>query len=222
EPPQPVASTYKLGSKEDFVRYLHAADIKLVRGAYLKKLLSEGRVWPRRQEAEDEADALYRPELTEDFKFVGVSHAWESMEHPDPCGFQLRQIVDHARRHHRYFFDECFFFIDYMSLYQYKRNDQGQEEAFRHAMKAMHLFYANSSSDFCSVWRVERLTPASCWRRELKAGRTVPVYDEVVGAVVEKQLSQLTRNTTPYSCRGWCCAEVEWSRPIPKQQFETF
>lgn len=196
----------------------------LVRPEYLVQLHREERVWPRRPEAEREPGALCRPAEGEYFRFIGISHAWESREHPDPCGFQLAQIVRRIQwqqEHEFNFFDDrwwgvypVFFFIDFLSLYQYKCDQPGQEEAFRHAMTAMHLCYANSDSEFClGVWRIERLTPPRCLRRQIKQGRTLSVYREGTGRVEEVGIADLVHNATPYAERGWCCAEVEWSKP---------
>ena len=238
----------------------------LVRPEYLVQLHREERVWPRRPEAEREPGALCRPAEGEYFRFIGISHAWESREHPDPCGFQLAQIVRRIQwqqEHEFNFFDDrwwgvypVFFFIDFLSLYQYKcdqpgqEDDEekvslfrtasimyvgclrkhvvpyrfssrpssivpgGQEEAFRHAMTAMHLCYANSDSEFClGVWRIERLTPPRCLRRQIKQGRTLSVYREGTGRVEEVGIADLVHNATPYAERGWFCAEVEWSKP---------
>ena len=89
-------------------------------------------MWPRRQEAENEPDALYRPKQGEDVEFIGVSHAWECMEHPDPCGFQLAQLVDSMPD----FDSPELFFIDYMCLYQFKRSEQGRS----HVLCAVRVF----------------------------------------------------------------------------------
>ena len=32
--------------------------------------------------------ALYKPGPDDEFSFIGISHCWESREHPDPFGYQ--------------------------------------------------------------------------------------------------------------------------------------
>ena len=91
-------------------------------------------------------------------RIVSVSHAWEAMQHPDPWGFQLRELcdfllaarTDDAKEH------EIWVFVDFCSLYQYKRTP-GQQESFRHAMGHMHCLYAHAG--ISEVVRLERLTP---------------------------------------------------------------
>ncbi|CAE7494895.1 NLRP5 [Symbiodinium sp. CCMP2592] len=219
---------YSLYSFEDFRRYIIEADIKLVRPQYLRELLAQGRIFPRRQEAEKEPGALFKPTEEDNFRVVTISHSWESMEHPDPCGFQLKQIVrridlDMALQpifrtfHIDFSRTDVFFFIDFVCLYQYKREDQGQDESFRRAMTAMHLFYANANSGEqfrLQVWRIERLTPRRTWWWQSWKGCKVRVFHALSGGIAEVPLQDVLRNTTPYCRRGWCAAEVEWSQPV--------
>ena len=123
---------YQLYSFRDFRRFLIEADIKLVRPEFLRQLHQAGEVWPRCQEAELLPRALYMPREDEDFATCSVSHCWEAREHPDPCGFQLAQIVLHMDREEDFCGDVCsktgrrvYFFIDFLSLYQYKRSSPG-------------------------------------------------------------------------------------------------
>ena len=52
------------------------------------------------------------------------------------------------------------FFIDYLSLFQYRRGHSNEEESFRRSMQDMHLLYANSGASFCyQVWSITSLTP---------------------------------------------------------------
>ncbi|CAK9050365.1 unnamed protein product [Durusdinium trenchii] len=129
-----------------------------------------------------------------------------------------------------------YFFIDYMSLPQFKRSAE-EQKSFQRAMKHMHLFYAawsaNSGATFCkSVWRLGKLTPPSVKRRQICQGRTIPVYIVAEGKVVEVPLKRLKRsvdgkcgpscddhcrnlhaNDIVYLGRGWCRAEYEWAKP---------
>ncbi|CAK9038104.1 unnamed protein product [Durusdinium trenchii] len=228
---------YQLNSFEAFRRYCVNANIALVRPEFLEQLCQEGRVWPRRQEAEEIPGALYKPGPDDKFSFIGISHCWESREHPDPFGYQLKTIVD-AWHYWReadpglYGDDSTYFFIDYMSLPQFKRSAE-EQTCFQRAMKNMHLFYANSSAIFCkSVWRLEDLTPAGVKRQQIRQRRTIPVYILAEGKVVEVPLKRLKRsvggkcssscdescrnlhaNDIVYLGRGWCRAEYEWAKP---------
>ena len=77
-----------------------------------------------------------------------VSHVWESREHADPHGYQLRKLAEVVDMNSWYFYD-------YMSLYQYKRNMASQERSFRRAMANMHVLYAHEHT---STLRIETLT----------------------------------------------------------------
>ena len=137
ELPPGTVPHYRLHSFEDFRRYIIDADIKLVRPQYLRELLQQGRIFPRRQEAEAEPGALFKPTENDNFRVVTISHSWESMEHPDPCGFQLKQIVRRIDLdielepifklgHIDFSRTDVFFFIDFVCLYQYKRENPGR------------------------------------------------------------------------------------------------
>ena len=65
-----------------------------------------------------------------------VSHVWESREHADPHGYQLRKLAEVVEA-------DAWYFYDYMSLYQFKRNVASQEKSFRRAMANMHVLYAH-------------------------------------------------------------------------------
>ncbi|CAK9108911.1 unnamed protein product [Durusdinium trenchii] len=80
--------------QQAFRRYCINANIALVRPEFLEELCNDERVWPHRQEAEAIPGALYKPRPDEKFFFIGISHCWESREHPDPFGFQLRTVVE--------------------------------------------------------------------------------------------------------------------------------
>ena len=41
--------------------------------------------------------ALYKPGPDDEFSFIGISHCWESREHPDPFGYQpLERVKIHG------------------------------------------------------------------------------------------------------------------------------
>ncbi|CAJ1362797.1 unnamed protein product [Effrenium voratum] len=175
------------------------ADIKLVQPEFLRKLHAQGRVWPRRQEAELEEGALYTPRATDDFKLEQLVRTMDCFAAFDLDGF---------------FVDNAAFFIDYISLYQYPRSPGHQEDSFRAAMRAMHLCYANSGSGFSTyVWRIEKLTPQSVRARHVKEGKMVTVFSAAEGSVTGRGLESLQANTVAYQERGWCRAELEWSKP---------
>ncbi|CAK9050369.1 unnamed protein product [Durusdinium trenchii] len=228
---------YELNSFEAFRRYCINANIALVRPEFLEELCQEGRVWPRRQEAEHIPGALYKPGPDDEFSFIGISHCWEAREHPDPFGYQLKTIVGAWHYWQEvdpevYRDDNTYFFIDYMSLPQFKRSAE-EHTCFQCAMRHMHLFYANSGAIFCkSVWRLEKLTPPGVKRLQILRGRTIPVYILAEGKVVEVSLKRLKRsiggkcssscddncrnlhaNDIVYLGRGWCRAEYEWAKP---------
>ncbi|CAK9023504.1 unnamed protein product, partial [Durusdinium trenchii] len=137
-------SKYDLQDPQQLIQFLLDANIALVRLEYLQELVAAGRKFLRRQEAEGEFTAAGLPALVQASElqkleidplgnmslFVkdpsprrvtvvieSISHAWESMEHPDPHGFQLDQIIQRcptitSTR-------SVWLFYDFMSLYQY-------------------------------------------------------------------------------------------------------
>ena len=109
-----------LQDPEHLKNFLIEANIRLVRWEYLVKLGEDCRVWPRRQEAEleefeaegEKRSALVTLEEVRGRKLgadvlgcppagaviVSVSHTWESQQHPDPWGWQLRSLLRHRLR----------------------------------------------------------------------------------------------------------------------------
>lgn len=130
-------------------------------------------------------------------KSVKVSHVWESREHPDPHGYQLRklaQMVDAG----------AWFFFDYVSLYQFQRSAKSQEQSFKRAMQNMHVIYAHEHT---STLRIESLTP----REEINPEALVAVYDYESDQVKPVPWKELHANSNIYLDRGWCVAEKNWS-----------
>ena len=177
--------------------------------------------FPRRQEAEAEVcllpDGSQRPALVtpqEISQWVEgakkaiictISHSWETREHPDPCRFQLEQIVNCLSVYDAAYYDEVWLFYDYVSLFQFERHGS-EEQSFRRAMANMHVVYAHEHT---RTFRIERLTPKSIWEASLDD--PVRVYDPEAGKVIERPLKSLVANFVPYGDRGWCKAEIEWS-----------
>ena len=126
-----------------------------------------------------------------------VSHVWESREHADPHGYQLRKLAEVVEV-------DSWYFYDYMSLYQFRRNAASQEKGFRRAMANMHVLYAHEHS---STLRIETLTPLD----EMHMDATVLVYHAPSDKVQAVPVADLTANRTPYRDRGWCVAELCWS-----------
>ncbi|CAE7231874.1 LRRC74B [Symbiodinium sp. CCMP2592] len=240
-----MAEEPQINCWEDFRDYVVRSDIRFVRPDYILRLHAEGRVFPRRQEAEAEEGALFQLDPATqagDFKYVAVSHCWESREHPDPHGFQLKLLsawiwicshpeqtgITRGSRAHES--QEVVFFIDYVSLYQFGNRTETQDASFRRSIEHMHLLYANSSADFCQgVLSISRLTP---WWWKIDRSKAIPVFSNPAGCVQEVPLANLRpttggrcseqcdasfanlhANPTPYWHRGWCRAEVEWASP---------
>eukprot|EP00434_Breviolum_minutum_P037107 symbB.v1.2.032890.t1/scaffold4013.1/size46388/1 len=216
-------SHYNLEDPEQFADFLIMANIGLVRAEYLYKLRQTGQKLPRRQEADFErcgADDA-KPALvghdeakkwakdTKKAIICSVSHAWETREHPDPCGFQLEQIVNAVSLYDVAYDAEIWVFYDYSSLYQYQRQGEDQLDSFDLSMQNMHLLYAH---DATYTFRINSLTPDDRWASMMEApDQVVNVYDEASNAVIPKPLRELVPNRTPYEDRGWCMAEIEWS-----------
>ena len=206
--------------------FLVTANIKLIRAEYLVHLVTEDRRLPRRQEAEGEnfvdsagktRSALVDHEEVEAWAagskeaiIASVSHAWEAREHPDPCGYQLEMVAQHASLFVAAFAAEIWLFFDYVSLFQFKREKEAEEQSFRRSMGNMHAMYAHEST---ITFRVESLTLEHHWQEAVKDGSQVTVFHfhDTVGLVEPVVLQALTRNTNAYLDRGWCRAEVSWS-----------
>ena len=137
-----------------------------------------------------------------------VSHSWETREHPDPCRFQLEQIVNYESLFDAAYFDDIWLFYDYVSLFQFQRTPE-EDVHFQAAMGNMHTLYAHN---FTRTFRIERLTPEPVWQAMLEnSAEQVRVYFDQVKAVSPRPLKDLVENRVPYSDQGWCKAEVEWS-----------
>ncbi|OLP91454.1 hypothetical protein AK812_SmicGene26848 [Symbiodinium microadriaticum] len=214
--------SYDLEDSQSLVRLLQDAEIRLVRLEYLVELQKAESVFPRRQEAETEttrcgqtalvdASELARLEIDErtghistminfpwpprrvTVNLVSISHAWESMEHPDPWRFQLEAIVDAFRV--RLCDGLVWVFFDYISLHQYKRST-AQDQLFQRALHDMHILYAHEAVE---VHLLEDLTPES-----LKGSRkgAIPVYCEGKDTVKAVPIQDLKLNVTPYDVPG--------------------
>ena len=187
---------------------------------------------PRRQEAEHDCCDLNGMEVSALVSYqevaewaigrrkaliCSVSHAWETREHPDPCNFQLENLVNCVSLWDAAYVDDIWVFYDYLSLFQFQRDTAEQEASFRRAMSNMHVMYAHQST---LTFRLERLTPVETWTaRKEDSTYKVPIYHLPSSAIAWIPLSELMENFTMYLERGWCRAEIEWSaaRGIPTQ-----
>eukprot|EP00930_Biecheleria_cincta_P070574 TRINITY_DN58208_c0_g1_i1.p1 TRINITY_DN58208_c0_g1~~TRINITY_DN58208_c0_g1_i1.p1 ORF type:complete len:594 (-),score=82.98 TRINITY_DN58208_c0_g1_i1:334-2115(-) len=244
--------TYDLQDPRALANFLEDADIRLVRAEYLGDLHRKGAAFPRRQEAERamtnsgrtalvspeevwhwvkwaELDNEERQSLDIDRSCSGriwsLSHCWESREHPDPFSHQLGVLVTGLKNN---FLDDkdIWLFVDYISLYQYKRKDARQQRSFERAMCNMHVMYAHN---WTWTVRIGELTP--CTLADTQKGGSICIYHEPSNNVLEIPLASvktvqedgscgvgcgsrcpnLHANTTLYAQRGWCQAELQWS-----------
>ena len=124
---------------------------------------------------------------------------WESMQHPDPWGYQLGVVAELYQNLQ----DVVWVFVDFISLYQYRRNDS-QDSSFRKALDRMHVLY---SHEMVQVDILEDLTP-----EKMKVDGTLFVYDPTEDAMKWVPITSLKLNPTPHALRGWCQAEKEWAR----------
>ncbi|CAE7246186.1 NLRC3 [Symbiodinium sp. CCMP2592] len=205
---------YNLEDPRQLAAFLKYADIRLVRTKYLYELRSQSKLLPRRQEA-DEWGLVSHEEVSEwaagtrDAMMISISHAWETREHPDPCGDQLSRLVDCLSLYEAAYYSEIWVFYDYVSLFQFERRTSAEEESFRRSMSHMHVLYAH---DCNWTFRLEALTPDDVWDAALQnSEHLVMVYDVESGSVQGRPLGELVPNRVHYRGRGWCKAEVEWS-----------
>ena len=170
----------------------------------------------RRQETDlekcrDGRSALVTPEEVGawesdlDALIMSVSHCWETREHPDPCGHQLRLVASCTALYHAAYGIPVWIFYDYVSLFQYMRDSQ-QSARYQQAMDDMQLFYAH---EMTYTLRVESLTPEPEWQQNLD--KRVAVYWEPSHSVRSLPLRSLLRHSPPYRARGWTQAELEFS-----------
>ncbi|CAE7280729.1 NLRC3, partial [Symbiodinium necroappetens] len=213
---RPSQAQYGLTDPKSLAEYLDHANIRLVRAEYLYELLKSKRLLPRRQEADPEewglvthAEVRAWAAGTRDAMICSVSHAWESREHPDPCGHQLKRLVEVVSLFDAAYFSDVWLFYDYVSLFQFKRESDAEEESFRRSMQDMHVLYAHQCT---RTFRIENLTPDDVWEAATKNSKyRVRVYDASSAVVRDRPLKELVANRVPYGTRGWCKAEVEWS-----------
>ena len=102
---------------------------RLLGSRYFYNLRKSKDTLPRRQEADSarcangEAALVTHDELREWAKdptraiICSVSHAWETREHPDPCGYQLEQVVNAVSLYEAAYEGAVWIFYDYTSLY---------------------------------------------------------------------------------------------------------
>ena len=132
--------------------------------------------------------------------FCSVSHMWESMQHPDPWGFQLAQIAEKYSKHIGN--GLTWVFLDYVSLFQFRRTPE-EDRWFYKALEGMHILYAHEAVE---VTILVDLTP-----EHLKSAREVWAFSEAEGLVVLMSIAMLRLNATPHHLRGWCQAEKQWA-----------
>ena len=139
-----------------------------MRSDFFDHLLQQGKSLPRRQEAESETTAAGLPALVQKEElrrldidvmghvstfvrdpaprrvsvcFQSISHTWESMEHPDPFGYQLDKLARMCCPENP---DQVVWvFYDFVSLFQYGGRSEYEEKAFREALQHMHTLYAH-------------------------------------------------------------------------------
>ncbi|CAE7546884.1 NLRC3, partial [Symbiodinium necroappetens] len=195
-------------------------NVRLVRGTFLRKLHQEQRPAVRRQEIEQEADALVtqdeliRWRTDADFRqkvrIIGVSHVWETMEHPDPAGHQLAILAGVAALSETEVGVVLVFLRLHVHLPFYRGSAESyQQQCFDRAMASMHYFYAH---EYTHTYFITKRSPA----RALDTTHKIEVFyapdgDGEAGQMQEVPIKDLKRNDTPYFERGWCEAEMQWS-----------
>ncbi|CAK9043401.1 unnamed protein product [Durusdinium trenchii] len=230
------AKDFGLERPDDLIDFLIYANIRLVRLEFLVSLLHQKRLWPRRQEAEkelfhdakgSERTALVEPLECKGLKWtadgfhnwagrrvqiVSVSHVWESKQHPDPWGSQLRRLVaqlDELKAVELGEHTVLWVFVDFICLPQCYRTEE-EQEFFKRAMAHMHVLYSHS---YIRPIRLEDLTPDS--EKLAFAPAFIDIYHEEgvgqgKGHFGPQPFGKLELNITPYSMRGWCIAEIQW------------
>ena len=208
---------YDLEKYQHLIDFLIDANIRLVRTEYLRHLSRAKRLWPRRQEAEQETfedeDGSVKTALVtiEEYKkpmfhgICSVSHSWEAKQHPDPFGFQAEEFLTRIGG-----LPSALVFIDFICLPQYFRTAE-EQIFFKRAMANMHVLYAHRFVHW--VFRLEHLADESA---KASPPDFIDIYCEEEGAEPgsgkfgPQPFSKLELNETPYHERGWCEAEKQW------------
>ena len=122
----------------------------------------------------------------------------------------MEWVAQHASLFVAAFAADIWLFFDYVSLFQFKREKEAEEQSFRRSMGNMHAMYAHEST---MTFRLETLTPDESWQKAVKDGSQVTIFHfyDTSGLVEPVALDALTRNTNAYLDRGWCRAESSWS-----------
>eukprot|EP00438_Fugacium_kawagutii_P019809 Skav227904 [mRNA] locus=scaffold146:39831:44239:+ [translate_table: standard] len=215
---------YSLKDPLKFAGFLQDADVRLIRAKSFADLLVSKQPLPRRQEAESQTftydgqtqTALVTHEEVERWAkgdrnaiICSISHAWETREHPDPCRYQLQQIVNQTSLFEAGFQAEVWIFYDYVSLFQYERDPGHQQCCIGRAMQNMHIMYSHECS---MTLRIESLTPEDVWEATKRNEKElISVFDADSKRIMAKPLKDLVENRNKYLERGWCMAEIEWS-----------
>ena len=120
----------------------------------------------------------------------------------------MEWVAQHASLFVAAFAADIWLFFDYVSLFQFKRENEAEEQSFRRSMGNMHAMYAHEST---MTFRLESLTPEQRWQKAIKDGMQVTIFHKTSGLVEPVPLDALKRNANAYLERGWCRAEVSWS-----------
>ena len=231
---------YDLENPQHLLDFLIDANIRLVRYEYLLHLQRENRIWPRRQEAENETfvdeDGSVKTALVtlEEYKdarngegiwwdisgkslcILSVSHCWEAKQHPDPFCFQAQGLPGDWKSSKALHGKELhgdflsWIFVDFLCLPQYYRTPE-EQVFFKRAMANMHVLYAHRCIGM--VFRLEDLTDESA---KAFPPDFIDIYYEEAGAEPgsgkfgPQPFNKLEFNDTPYHERGWCVAEIQW------------
>ena len=122
----------------------------------------------------------------------------------------MEWVAQHASLFVAAFAAEIWLFFDYVSLFQFKRENEAEEQSFRRSMGNMHAMYAHEST---ITFRLESLTPEQRWQKASEDGVQVTIFHfhDTGGRVEPVPLHALTSNANAYLKRGWCRAELSWS-----------
>ncbi len=190
----------------------------------MKQAAETGLTFLRRQEMEAE-DAIVVAEDVHPMRILLVSHAWESMGHPDPRRYQLQMIADTLRTEAGANGPYGAIFYDFCSLYRYGDRDQRQSDLFQKSLQGMHLMYSTHQVTTLRIEDIEKWPSSSL-------GEEVSVWCDTAHAIVPKKLENLTakrgpggqlqhrQNETAYLVRGWCVAERFWVSSKRRHEYD--
>eukprot|EP00930_Biecheleria_cincta_P043467 TRINITY_DN29846_c0_g1_i1.p1 TRINITY_DN29846_c0_g1~~TRINITY_DN29846_c0_g1_i1.p1 ORF type:complete len:711 (-),score=129.33 TRINITY_DN29846_c0_g1_i1:115-2247(-) len=191
------------------LQFASSAKIVFLKPSWIVDQAAAGGTFLRRQDIEERfPDAFWdyskvATNMLFEESLLVVSHPWESMEHCDPSGSQMRRLAKFLSVEMPISVrsDVQGVFLDMSSLYQFPRTED-QQQLFDLAAKDIFLLYIADHVKTMRLQEIELLEDKT---------QTVEVYSSEKGGLTTMQLQALSwQQDIAYGNRGWCVAERSW------------